>query len=347
MMTVNSICRRTVRTGISLAWIGVIFCVILAPAPAQAQASRPFSNSIEIRDDNKRKTFYWNSKPIFSYNYAVINPPNNLEEIYQRSGYLHPIHAPSGQIVTDDFSDDHAHQHGVFFAFVKAKINDKTVDFWNQHRRTGSVEHFKFVKQTNTAPSNLPSGNPKLKAMLRHFAWEKKPGAGQAGAPGSKRYIFEETWLMSAKARPGMFIIDWASELKNVTENPVELLKNHYGPLGVRGAAAWRNPQKSEFNFLTASGKKRNNGNLSRERWAAMSGLIDSKRCGIAVIGGKNNFRSPQPVRIHPTMPYFSFAPVAEKSLILGPGESFHSQFQIIAFEGQIPVEILNQLPPQ
>ena len=36
-----------------------------------------------------------------------------------------------------------------------------------------------------------------------------------------------------------------------------------------------------------------------------MSGTIDGQEVGITILGHPDNFRAPQPMRLHPTEPFF------------------------------------------
>src|SRR5206468_817402 len=72
---------------------------------------------------------------------AVAPATKRLDPVFARSGFLHPLATRSGLVVTDDFPPDHAHQHGVFFAWVNPTFRGRPTDFWNQAKRTGRVGH--------------------------------------------------------------------------------------------------------------------------------------------------------------------------------------------------------------
>ena len=63
-----------------------------------------------------------------------------MEEHFRRSGYIHPVHTPTGQELTGDYPADHAHQHALFFAWTKSSYDGRKVDFWNQAKRLGRIE---------------------------------------------------------------------------------------------------------------------------------------------------------------------------------------------------------------
>lgn len=70
-----------------------------------------------------------NGKPVFVYNYGM-QLANGAPESYRRSGYLHPVYAPGGTIVTDDFPRDHYHHRGLFWAWPVVNIDGTRHDMW-------------------------------------------------------------------------------------------------------------------------------------------------------------------------------------------------------------------------
>ena len=82
----------------------------------------------------------------------------------------------------------------------------------------------------------------------------------------------------------------------------------------------------------------------NHEDWVLMQGKINGAICGVAVIGHPDNFRAPQPARLHPKMPYFSFAPMALGSFDLEAGEKMTSRFRILTFDGKLDLKKLDRL---
>ena len=68
------------------------------------------------------------------YSSGVNESPKGLDPVFRRSGYIHPLLTPSGLCVTDDFAPDHAHQHGLFFAWVNTTFEGRQVDFLEPDR---------------------------------------------------------------------------------------------------------------------------------------------------------------------------------------------------------------------
>lgn len=50
---------------------------------------------------------------------------------YTRNNYIHPLYAPSGKVLTEDFPDDHLHHRGVFWAWHQVWIGSERIgDPW-------------------------------------------------------------------------------------------------------------------------------------------------------------------------------------------------------------------------
>ena len=79
------------------------------------------SEGIEVLSDDKQVLFYQT---------AVASPPNGLPDYYKRSGMIHPLYSPTGQILTDAFPAGHTHHHAIFNAWVNTKFKGEKVDFW-------------------------------------------------------------------------------------------------------------------------------------------------------------------------------------------------------------------------
>src|SRR5687767_13653886 len=72
-------------------------------------------------------------KPVFFYHTAQAMPPADSPAFYRRSGFIHPLYSPAGQVMTDDFPVGHVHQHAIFSAWTSTRFRNTPVDFWNQH----------------------------------------------------------------------------------------------------------------------------------------------------------------------------------------------------------------------
>ena len=66
-----------------------------------------------------------------------------------------------------------------------------------------------------------------------------------------------------------------------------------------------------------------------------MFGNVDGQAVGVAMMGHPDNFRFPQPVRIHPTMPYFCFMPGVLGAFDIGKEKVYESNYRFMVFDGE------------
>lgn len=279
------------------------------------------SADIEIKRTEKALEAFASGKPVLTYHIATVAAPEGMDPIYSRSGFIHPLRSPSGKILTDAFPIGHVHQHAVFSAWTQATFKHQVVDFWNQHKKLGTAQH---ENVGNTTPDSF-------QVFLKQISHQK--GAA-----------IDESWTVSIEEQPNSFIVDIAIEQKCATADEVYLHPYHYGGFGLRGSAHWNEDDQTHFEspmkVLTGDGVKDiAESNHTTPRWIATYGPIDGATAGFVVMDHPSNFRFPQPVRVHPKMPYLVFSPVVKGSFILKPGLSYQSKYRIVTFDGEPDAE--------
>ncbi len=268
-------------------------------------------------------------KQVLGYALEEQLPGDSLPGYYRRSGFLHPVRSPSGAIVTDGFPTGHTHQHGIFMAWVNTLFRGEQVDFWNQHKETGTVEHRKL--------DTLLSGPvfAEARVHLRHRALAFGP-------------VLEEEWRIRVFNRNAPLIWEIDSRQLNITEDTLQVLEYHYGGLGIRGSRHWNAADSIHFleaaKVITGLGNTRQTANHTHPGWVAIYGPVTSGTAGIAAMDHPDNFRHPQAVRVHPEMPYFCFAPMMDGAFDLAPGEPYSSRYRFVIFDGPPDVGLLEMI---
>jgi hypothetical protein len=260
-------------------------------------------------------------KPVLTYNKAVRHPPDGIAAYYRRSGYIHPVYSPTGQEVTGDFAPDHAHQHAVFMAWTKSTFDGKKIDFWNQKKQQAGVEFREVVK--------LVRETKQVSFSVKHAYF--------VGKGETKTDALYEIWTVTVhQTSDDHFLFDVESVQECASEKPLNLEKYHYGGMAFRGNTQWVKPKDSkdikpgDVQYLTSDGKDRWEGNHTRPNWVAFSGKVDGEDVSAAVFCNPKNFRFPQPVRIHPNMPYFCFAPMVDGKFQITPKKKYVSRYRYL-----------------
>jgi hypothetical protein len=266
---------------------------------------------VNCRKTDKHLIVTVGRKPVLHYNHATTPSPDPTTPYYARSGYLHPLFTPDGHVMTGDFDPDHPHQHGVMFAWTNTTFEGRAVNFWDQKAQTGKVEHVS-VKSLQSGP--VFGG---FTVSLRHT---------DLTAPGGPKPVLDETWTVRVYRLSDEFLFDLESVQSCAGKSPLVINKYHYGGMAIRGRSEWLLPAVSDF--LTAEGKTRKDGNHTRPNWVEMHGKLAGAACGVTIFGHPSNFRSPQPVRLNPSKPYFVFAPLVLGSFEITPGKPYVSRFR-------------------
>jgi hypothetical protein len=272
-----------------------------------------------VVDDGKRLSVAIAGKPVLVYNQAVVPSPFPKEPYYARSGYIHPVYAPSGQLLTDDFNPEHAHQHGIMFAWRKVTFEGRESNGWDQKAGTGRVEHL---------ATDGFGGGPV-------FAWfDARLRQVDLTAPSGPQPLLEDRWQVRVYNIGDRHLFDLQSTQTCAGPLPVTINEIHYGGLMIRGHAEWQ--ETKDFDFFTSEGKTKIDGNHSRPRWCDMAGRLGGRTAGVAILDSPQNHGFPQPVRLHPTMPYFCYTPATLGTFQLEPGKPYLSRYRFCAHDGKL-----------
>ncbi len=286
---------------------------------------RDRKTAVTCTDDGRAVTVNVRGKTVLTYHTAVVPPPNGLDAVYRRSGFIHPLQTPSGRVLTAAFPADHPHQHGIFNAWVKTKFDGRPVNFWDQAGGTGTVEHVEVT--------SLSSGPVfgEFSVRLRHVDLSAEP---------EPVTVLDETWTVRVYDRTDLFLIDLESEQRCATERPLIVQEYHYGGMAIRGSSTWLDLASS--GFLTSEGKSRADGNHSRPSWTDLFGVLRGHPCGVAVLQHPDNLRFPAPVRLHPSKPYFVYTPAVLGEFTIEPEQPLTSRYRYVVHDGRPDAARLN-----
>ncbi|MGV3766332.1 MAG: PmoA family protein [Chitinophagaceae bacterium] len=281
-----------------------------------------------VRNRNWHKLFVYAEKtdsgiwvkngehPVFFYHTSVKYPEGDTGAVYKRSGFIHPLFTPGGEVLTDDFPVGHTHQHALFSAWVNTIFKGEKTDFWNQHQLTGTAKHVEVEE--------MVSGPVCVQLKLRLAQESLKYGT-----------VLDEKWELRIYNLPKIFLFDLHVEQTNVTGDTLFLPKYIYGGMAFRGAARWNKEDTAYFEehwkVVNAEGKENDAANHKPARWVQVSGTGSSGN-GLVVYDHPGNLRYPQPVRVHPTMPYFVFSPVVNEGFSIAPGGKYRARYRYFTY---------------
>lgn len=288
-------------------------CLLTDALSTTASADvRRDSDRLQLHEDDATISVHQNGQSILVYNKKSPPVPDGIDPVYHRSGFLHPVSSPAGNVVTATFPIDHPHQHGIFSAWVRTTYDDREIDFWNLAGGTGRVLHQRVVSRFST---DNATG---FEVDLVHRAVQE-PVVD----------VLRERWKISVFPTDGQYHgFDLETHQQALTDTPLMVSQYHYGGVVLRGPVRWLtskdkakstagSPQREQSHFVNDLGSDRVRGNHEHARWVCLNGFIDSKPVSITVLCHADNFRAPQAARLHPTKPYFCFAPCVDDSFVI------------------------------
>ena len=272
---------------------------------------------VNVENDDSRMTVTVSGKPVLVYNIAAVRSSNREEAYYDRSGYIHPLYNPRGQIITDDFAPDHPHQHGIMFPWTNTIFEGRAINFWDQKGGTAKIEH-SSIELREMGP--VFGG---FTVRLQHL---------DLTTTGQPQVVLTETWQVRVYSLMDRYLFDLDS-VQRCAGTSLQIEENSYGGLAIRGHRNWLTPGQGDF--LTSGGKTRQNGNHTRVRWCDIHGKIAGQMTGVTIFCRPDNFRAPQPVRLHPVKPYFCFAPMVLGKFEIEPDKPYVSSYRFDVHDGR------------
>jgi hypothetical protein len=264
-------------------------------------------------------------RTVLQYHRALSQPPAGYGPEFRRSGFIAPVRTPAGRIVTDTHPPNHKHHMGVWMPWTKTEFEGRKPDFWNLGAKTGTV---RFVRLGPVVSGPVFAS---IEAHHEHV---------DLSAPGGEKVALKEVWTVRVwnvgGPDKGYFLWDLTSTQRGASDSPLKLPKYRYGGMGFRAARAW---DDNVCLFLTSEGKTRKDGNETTARWCDVYGPVDGTHAGAVLMGHPENFRFPEPVRIHPTEPFFGFAPSQGGDWAIEPGKDYVFRYRFCVHDGLMKAE--------
>ncbi len=286
-------------------------------------------SKVSIKKDYKDLSLTMNDKPILSYRYAVTYPPEGIDPIFKRSGFIHPLYSPEGEVLTRIQAPDHYHHYGIWGPWTHTHIGDRQVDFWNLGEGQGTVKFAGFLTEEEGA---IYSG---FEALQQHIDF---------GAKGEDRVAMNEILDVRAwNVGEGVWMVDYTTSINSPLENGILLDAYRYGGgIGFRATEKWN---KDNCTVLTSDNKTRIDADGSFAKWCIVEGESATKegRSGILFMSHPSNRMHPEPMRVWPLDAnagrgdmYFEFVPIRHEEWKLEPKQNYTLKYRMIIFDGKI-----------
>lgn len=289
---------------------------------------------ISLRKDEKDLTLLLNKKPILNYRFGVMYPPEGIDPLYKRSGFIHPLWSPGGEILSRIQAPDHYHHYGIWGPWTKTNINGREVDFWNLASGQGTVEFKNFVQEYE---GEIFSG---FCALQHHIDFGGK-GSDQAAI---NELLDVRAWNPGSEGKP--WIIDYTTNISTPLDSGILLEAYRYGGgIGFRATEKWT---KDNCTVLTSDNKTRIDADGSFAKWCIVEGesSVAGGRSGILFLSHPSNRKHPEPMRVWPLDSnagrgdmYFEFVPIRHEEWKLEPKKNYTLKYRMVVFDGKMETQ--------
>jgi len=287
---------------------------------------------VSVKRNQKDLSLLKNENPVLNYRFKTTFPPEGVNQLYKRSGFIHPLLSPAGEVLTRIQPPDHYHHYGIWGPWTKTHIDEREVDFWNLAKGHGTVKFSSFLSEVEGA---VFTG---FRALQHHLDF---------GGPGPDQIAMNEIldvrlWNAGDKIR----IIDYTTSLNSPLENGIMLDAYRYGGgIGYRATEKWH---KDNCTVLTSEGKGRAEADGSFAKWCIVEGESDAAegRSGILFLSHPSNRMHPEPMRVWPINAnggrgdmFFEFCPIRHEEWKLEPGIDHTLKYRMVIFDGEMDAE--------
>jgi hypothetical protein len=282
-------------------------------------AAPPAATALQITETADTIVIQNGDAHVLTYHKSEVPAPAGSSPLYNRSGFLDPVTAPNGDVVTGIHPPGHLHHMGLWHAWVKATHKGREVDFWNLGTGTATVRYASTVG-IRRSPDAVG-----FSVIQHHVILPDE-------------VVLEETFSIDVHVHPdGHYLIDYVAAQNNVTDAPLLLPAYRYGGgIAYRGPSHW-NAQNSEY--LTSEGRGREDGHTTRARWCTMFGETEHGTAALTILGHPKNHDAPQRQRIWPAATehgaiFFNFVPIQETGWALEPGQPCTMRYRLVVSAG-------------
>lgn len=133
-MRVLNLLRRTrlrrARAVLGLAALAGLVAALPARAGSMGAPTAASPTPFRFGPVNEAGLGLWEgSQAVLVYQHGLVRKAGVPERL-ARSSYVHPLHGPDGEVLTDDFPADHYHHRGLFWAWPHVTVAGAHYDLW-------------------------------------------------------------------------------------------------------------------------------------------------------------------------------------------------------------------------
>jgi len=271
-----------------------------------------------FKDDGARLTVLENGEPVLVYNYARVPPPEGVEEWYGRACYVHPLFGLDGDVLTEDYPEDHYHHRGVYWAWPYSRRGDRRMDVWlsndvHQH-------HQEFLdRQADAAKAEV--------AVRNVWTFDDAP---------EDPVVRETIRLTVHPADDRGRAVDFHLAFRNVSDELVTIQGQQAGNKGYGGFCLRPDSTRKPFRFTSAEGTHTKDALRVESAWGDVSSRIKPGDAvsGVAVFQHPGNPGYPHPGWLFRHYGFLGASWPHVESYAVAPGASVDLRYRLFVHRG-------------
>lgn len=289
---------------------------------------------IEILKKNGGLQLAFEKNPILNYQFEMTYPPERVDEKYKKSGFLHPVYSPGGEVLTRIQAPDHYHHYGIWGPWTRTHIGERQVDFWNLADGQGTVLFKQFLDESQ---GDIFTS---FTALQEHIDF----GAKDENRVALNEELEVKVWNLGNSITS--WLVDYTTRITSPLETGILFDAYRYGGgIGFRATEKWH---KDNTSVLTSESKDRLTADGSSAKWAIIEGESKTKegRSGILFMGFPDNKEFPEPMRVWPIDAnggrgdmFFEFCPIRHVEWKIESKKEYSLNYRMLIFDGEITAE--------
>lgn len=305
----------------------VLLCLLVCRVVAQADGPTG-SDMIARRDAAGQVVLAAAGRPVLRYAARTESPPagfleqlapGNRRYARPRSGYIHPLYGPGGESLTRDWSPDHPHHRGIYWAWPEVR--------WGE--RQGDLHALQVVFSRPVGEPRLETGPGYARVRARNlWLWQDESPV-----------VFERVAITAHAAAPdGSRAVDLELEFQALVPDITLARRNTdlYGGLNIRLAPV-RDLELAHHADPPGAGPPRAAWSRATGTWAG-----SDRTTTLAVIEHPDNPGFPGDWITYPELPWFQPAfPPAGTRFSLEPGKPLRLRYRLLVLPGRPADDLL------
>jgi type 1 glutamine amidotransferase len=302
--------------------------------PVREENPRGRGIRVGVLDEGEQLRVQIGDRPVLEYRYAVQGVPEGVDERYRRSGYIHPLWSPQGQVITRIQPPDHYHHYGIWNPWTRTEFRGREVDFWNLAKGQGTVRAEQIIERR----AGPVAGG--FRALHSHV---------DLSGPGGESIALQEQWdvrVWNVDPDRLVWLIDFASVLSPASDQPLTIKDYRYQGFSLRATERWDDRTAT---LLTSEGRDKRDANATRARWVDVNGVSDAAAgtSGVLFMTHPSNYNFPELLRIWPVGAnegvenvYVNFNPAQDRDWELRPGQTYTLAYRMVVYDGRLEPEV-------